>query len=239
MVMRIESTLRLENDSEKRGEGWWKWSVWVEGSPEDVATVQSVTYRLHPTFPNPVVTVADASTKFKLSLSGWGEFAISADVTLNDGHTTRLERWLELDGITQKDASDDHRPSVFLSYSIADKEIASALRDTLATRGLDVRTAEQSIDFGDDAEVQIDGVLRNTDAIVALFSDPPSRWVEQEALTALRGGTFVVPVMLDDAQVPAKLVTPLRFELTDRSFVAGLADQIAARVKDHVIPEEG
>jgi hypothetical protein len=99
VVQRIESSLRLENSSEPHGEGWWKWSVWVEGTPEDLASVESVTYRLHPTFPKPVVKVTTPGTKFKLSSAGWGEFAIAADAHMNDGRTIRTdERSVSSDG---------------------------------------------------------------------------------------------------------------------------------------------
>jgi hypothetical protein len=74
---------------------------------------------------------------------------------------------------------------------------------------------------------------------VAVFSDPPSRFVEQEALKALEHGRYVIPVVIQDAQLPGKLASIARFELADPTNIGSLADQITARVKDHVIPEEG
>jgi hypothetical protein len=73
---------------------------------------------------------------------------------------------------------------------------------------------------------------------VAVFSSPPSRWVEQEAVTALRKGAFVLPVLVGGVTVSGKLSSLARYQLADAKYVGGLAQQIAARVKDHAIPEE-
>jgi transcription initiation factor IIF auxiliary subunit len=236
MVMRIESSLHLENDSEQQGDGWWKWSIWVEGSPEDLADLESVTYRLHPTFPQPVVRVTDPP-KFKFSASGWGEFAISAVAVLKGDRTVDLEHWLEL-GPTDRQVTGKSRPSVFLSYSITDTEVATELTKALATHGVEVRTAEQSADAGEELMSQIERQLQEADAVVALVSDPPSRWVEQEALAAHRKGRFVLPVLLGGAQAFGGLSELARLELPNPGHVQGLARHIAARVKDHATPDE-
>lgn len=236
MVQRIESSLRLENSSEPHGEGWWKWSVWVEGAPEDLASVESVTYRLHPTFPRPVVKVTTSGTKFKLSSAGWGEFAISADAHMKDGRSIRLERWLEL-GDKKTAMPGTRRPAVFLSYSIADSHVAKKLSESLAQRGIDVRTAEQATEAGEEFQSQIDKQLQTADAVVAVVSEPPSRFVEQEAISAHNKGRYVLPVAIGGAQVSGLLSQFARFELADTNHLEGLADQIAARVKDHAIIE--
>jgi hypothetical protein len=238
MAMRIDSSLRLDNDSEPHGEGWWKWSVWVDGSPADLATVTSVTYRLHPTFPKPIVTVTNADTKFRLASAGWGEFAIAADVERKDGSTIRLERWLQL-GDNEAAPDEVSRPSVFLSYSIADTEIVDALRQALTNGGLDVRTAQQSVDAGEAFPLQIAQQLEEVDAVVAVLSNPQSHFVEREAQLARQRGQYVVPVVIGDAKVDSKLSDLARFEIHDRRNIDGLAQQIVARVKDHVTPEEG
>ena len=240
MVMRIESTLRLENDSEPKGEGWWSWSVWVDGSEEDLAKVESVTYRLHPTFPQPVTRVSTPQTKFKLRSAGWGEFLIAADATMKPGAepaTVHLERWLELDGVKQ--STGGKKPSVFLSFSVADGEVIDKLRNALNSAGIEVKTAEESVEAAGDVFPQIDRQMQEADAVVALVSEPASRWVEQEALTAHKNGRYVIPVVLGGAKVNAQLSSLARFELPNAAHVGGLALQIAARVKDHSISEEG
>jgi TIR domain/YEATS family len=236
MVQRIASSLRLENDSAPAGEGWWTWSVWVEGSPVDLASVESVTYRLHPTFPKPVVRVTNREDKFRLTSSGWGEFSVSADVRTDDGRTVRLERWLQLSG-SGGTSTRKPRPSVFVSHSVADNNVARELEDALKAQGIEVCTAEQTMDPGDEWAGSIERQLEKADAVVALVSDPHSSFVEQEALTALDLGRYVLPVTVKGATLQGKLSRIARFDLADSAGVRSLADQIAARVLDRVIDD--
>jgi hypothetical protein len=126
---------------------------------------------------------------------------------------------------------------VFLSYSVADSPVVKKLSESLAQRGIDVRTAEQATEAGEDFQPQIDKQLHTADAVVAVVSDPPSRFVEQEAISAHNKGRYVLPVALGGAQVSGPLSQFARFELTDTNHLDGLADQIAARVKDHAIED--
>ena len=74
---------------------WWKWSLWIEGSDDDLDQIQSVTYTLHPTFPEPIRTVTDRASKFQLRRSGWGIFLIPVQVRLKNGRTVKLEHQLQ------------------------------------------------------------------------------------------------------------------------------------------------
>lgn len=89
-------TLRIEQGFEYQGEDWWKWWVWIEGSENELAQVGHVIYILHPTFPNPVRTVKDRSSKFLLETAGWGVFLIRAKIIFKDNEETALEHFLEL-----------------------------------------------------------------------------------------------------------------------------------------------
>ena len=51
---------------------------------------------LHPTFANPVRTVADRASNFKLKTHGWGIFPIRINVLKENGKTVTLEHELEL-----------------------------------------------------------------------------------------------------------------------------------------------
>ncbi len=53
-------------------------------------------YTLHPTFPNPVRTVRDRTTKFRLDTRGWGVFTIYVKVVAKDGSAVMLSHALEL-----------------------------------------------------------------------------------------------------------------------------------------------
>ena len=77
------------------GDQWWKWSLWIEGSEEDLDEIRSVTYTLHPTFPEPIRTVTDRASKFQLRCSGWGIFLIPVEVRLKNGKSVRLAHQLQ------------------------------------------------------------------------------------------------------------------------------------------------
>jgi transcription initiation factor IIF auxiliary subunit len=77
------------------GDNWWKWSLWIEGSNEDLDQIASVTYTLHSTFPEPIRTVTDRASKFQLRCSGWGIFLIPVKVHLKNGKTITLAHQLQ------------------------------------------------------------------------------------------------------------------------------------------------
>jgi transcription initiation factor IIF auxiliary subunit len=52
---------------------------------------------LHKSFPQPVRTVKDRSTNFRLEASGWGTFRIYANVLDDDGGTYKLSHDLVLE----------------------------------------------------------------------------------------------------------------------------------------------
>jgi hypothetical protein len=229
-------TLRLENDSNPIGKGRWRWSAWVEGSPDDLKAIESVTYRLHPTFPIPEVRVKTRKNKFKLVSSGWGEFSLTAEAHLTDGTSVHLEKWLTLAGISTA-AGGEGRKTVFISYSIGDTDIASDLRRALAQQGLEVRTADQLVDACDEVTTQIGKAVRAADAVVAVVSDPPSRFIEQEALAAHHKGRFVIPVVVGNAKAEGPLSKISHIDFSDQDKVAEVAEQIASRIKGATVRE--
>ena len=89
--------LRIKQGFEYQGEDWWKWWVWIDGSKEELDQVDHVMYILHRTFPNPVRTVRDRSTNFRLQTAGWGVFLIRAKVMHKTGNETDLTHYLVLD----------------------------------------------------------------------------------------------------------------------------------------------
>lgn len=74
---------------------WWKWALWIEGSAEELDQIESVTYTLHPTFPEPIRVVYDRGSKFQLRCAGWGVFTIPIKVRLRSGQTIELEHELQ------------------------------------------------------------------------------------------------------------------------------------------------
>jgi transcription initiation factor IIF auxiliary subunit len=88
--------LGMDQDSEYEGNDFWRWSVSLDGPKAELDKVDHVVYTLHPTFANPVRTVDDRATNFRLETAGWGTFTLYAKVVDKDGNEHHLEHELEL-----------------------------------------------------------------------------------------------------------------------------------------------
>jgi transcription initiation factor IIF auxiliary subunit len=86
----------IQQSEKYDGDDWWNWAVWVEGSDDELNSVKSVEWNLHPTFTDPVRTSIDRQSKFRLDTAGWGTFPIQAVVQLEDGREIKLKHELEL-----------------------------------------------------------------------------------------------------------------------------------------------
>lgn len=88
--------LKISQKSKYAGDDYWNWQVWLDGPSEELDQVKSVTYTLHPTFPNPVRTMDTRENKFKLKTAGWGGFTLYAKVLRKNGTSERLQHEIEL-----------------------------------------------------------------------------------------------------------------------------------------------
>jgi transcription initiation factor IIF auxiliary subunit len=88
--------LSISQNQEYLGKDRWAWSVWLEGSSQELDGVDHVVYILHPTFHNPVRQINDRKTNFRLDTSGWGAFTIHAKAVHRDGRETMLDHDLVL-----------------------------------------------------------------------------------------------------------------------------------------------
>ena len=88
--------LRIAQDQKYVETDWWKWSAWLEGQNDELDEVKEVTYKLHWTFKNPVRTIHDRASKFKLNEHGWGIFPIRAKIELKDSTTITVVHDLKL-----------------------------------------------------------------------------------------------------------------------------------------------
>ncbi len=89
-------SLSIQQDQTYVGHDRWKWSIWVDGSPDDLDQIDHVVYILHPSFHKPVREVSDRNTKFRLDTSGWGTFPIHAKAVRKDGREVTLQHDLVL-----------------------------------------------------------------------------------------------------------------------------------------------
>lgn len=75
----------------------FNWTVFVDGSPAQLAEIESVTYVLHHTFRRPRQKVRkNGDSGFPLSAVGWGEFEVVAIVDFKGGRRKRLKHCLDL-----------------------------------------------------------------------------------------------------------------------------------------------
>jgi transcription initiation factor IIF auxiliary subunit len=88
--------LSIRQSEKYLGNDRWEWSVWLDGTSEDLDNVDHVTYILHPTFHEPVRSVKDRSDSFRLKTSGWGTFTLHAKVAHKNGQETVLNHVLVL-----------------------------------------------------------------------------------------------------------------------------------------------
>jgi hypothetical protein len=92
----MSTEFRIQQSEDYQGNDWWKWAVWIEGSPPDLNQIVNVEWTLHPTFPNPIRKSSNRATKFMLETGGWGTFQIRARLQMKDGSIRRLSHYLQL-----------------------------------------------------------------------------------------------------------------------------------------------
>lgn len=182
--------LELKQSSEPKGTREWKWSVWLAGTHAELASIERVVYHLHPTFPDPIRTVADRKTNFRLDETSWEEFEIVAHVTIRKGLSMTLKAWLKLGQPSKPDAVQ----SVFISSSLADAPWALELKRAFEKAKIEVVSADDAsaIDFPSSLEQ----TLRKTAGLVMLMSDKASPWVRHELEAAARAGARVIQVQV-------------------------------------------
>ena len=88
--------MKIAQDYEYKGNDHWKWSVWIDATPQELDEIDHVTYILHHTFPRPIRKVKSRGDNFRLETSGWGVFTLHAKVAMRDGTEEHLTHELEL-----------------------------------------------------------------------------------------------------------------------------------------------
>lgn len=180
--------LELKQSSEHKATREWKWSVWLAGTQAELASVKRVVYHLHPTFPDPIRTVTDRKTQFRLDETGWGEFEIVAHVTVERGAPVTLRAWLKLGASAKPDAVQ----SVFISCSLADAPWALELKRAFESAKIAVVSADDASELGFPSSLE--HTLRNTGGVVMLISDKTSPWMRYELDGASKAGVPVIRV---------------------------------------------
>jgi len=78
---------------------YYRLRIFLEAdAPERLDEVAAVTYRLHPTFKDPIRSVTDRKSNFELRTAGWGEFNMTAEISFKGGKKLVVERYINLPG---------------------------------------------------------------------------------------------------------------------------------------------
>jgi nucleotide-binding universal stress UspA family protein len=171
-------------------------------------------------------------------------FQLKSQVRLNDGSGFGLDHVLELayppdadeaevpeKAPTRADERTESRRSVFLSAGSADSALASELRTSLIDNGIDV-WSDEDIPSGVPWDLEIERALQNADAVVAMSSEIPSKWVEREVGAATDHGTKVIPVVIgDNAVVPKGLESVQQIRLDSGDAVDEATDSILRAIE--------
>lgn len=100
-LMVIFMTIKFENYSRVlRAEGDWiyyEWKVFVDEPVERISKIDSIEYRLDPSFSNPIMVVKDRYSRFSLVASGWGSFWVNVIANYIDGNRESDKYYLDLE----------------------------------------------------------------------------------------------------------------------------------------------
>jgi transcription initiation factor IIF auxiliary subunit len=68
--------------------------IWIDGTEQELDSVDHVEYKLHPSFTKPVRTSSNRANKFSVTIWTWGMFEIDVAIYLQDGSVQRLKYYL-------------------------------------------------------------------------------------------------------------------------------------------------
>jgi hypothetical protein len=135
-------------------------------------------------------------------------------------------------------------PSIFISYSHEDKELARLLAQRLRERGLNVWIDEGELKIGDSLIERIATAIAEIDFFLALVSEASrnSNWCRKELALAVTGelgreGVRVLPVRVADASMPEALADVFHLAL-DVTNVDEVAEKVARAVPAHQAEQE-
>lgn len=223
---RVMATIKIAQLSEQIEPSYWEWSVWLEGPPEEIAAVDAVVWKLHPTFSPPEVRVTDRANNFRLESSGWGEFRIQADVRMTNGQNLQLSHWLRLGrsvpskeemaaaGTEERDAPmaiepGERQPKVFLSYTGSDARLAGAVAKELKRHHVDV-AIDVDIPSGVNLRDWVSERIAQSDATVFLLPNAASGALSNSSIgyelqLAQKSDRPIIPILRSGADVPDQL----------------------------------
>ena len=240
--------LEIRQQVTPHDEGWWDWSVWLDGPSDELDAVQDVVYILHPTFPNPVYEISDRNTNFRLDARGWGEFNIQIQVHLKDGAEIKLDHWLELDQVAPtrgeqlqatmmkrpRFRSKMEHPLLYLSSAMADMKFSFALKDALKDEGLEV-IMNQDLDDDEPLEMLLATKQASFQAGLFVISDIRNPSIVHDYWVIRKSEISSLIVQIGEVRdLPEDMEDLPRFQIKDVSETEFVAASIAQRVRDRL-----
>lgn len=133
-------------------------------------------------------------------------------------------------------ASGERKPLVFLSHSHTDKPVVRQVAEGLRNHGIDVWIDEAELSLGDSLVHSIERGLDSADFVAFFLSraSVKSQWARQELNVAISRqvsgdrGAVVLPVLLDDAEIPALLRDVMYLDMRTGDVQAGVTRLVAA-----------
>lgn len=78
------------------GKQCYRWRIFLDKPTNAVQEIREVRYQLHHTFRNPIKVRRSAKNRFKLTITGWGEFTIKILIKYRDGEEGKTKYKLDL-----------------------------------------------------------------------------------------------------------------------------------------------
>ncbi|MFX4300906.1 toll/interleukin-1 receptor domain-containing protein [Alicyclobacillus tolerans] len=124
---------------------------------------------------------------------------------------------------------------VFISHSSKDKVFARRLQRDLANMGYETWLDEKNIGVGDSIVDKINDGLGDADYVVLVLSrnSIESEWVKREWQSAYMTETerkqpFLLPVCIDDCEVPQLLKAKKYADMSDENYAVGLVELVSS-----------
>jgi hypothetical protein len=93
----IHSSWRYPKKDKEFGRPMYAIHVVIQAPDSVLDRIEYVRYHLHPSYPNPIQTMTDRNTRFKLKELAWGEYTLRAEVKVKgQDEEIKLSRYINL-----------------------------------------------------------------------------------------------------------------------------------------------
>lgn len=135
----------------------------------------------------------------------------------------------------------DRIPQVFLSYASQDKRIVRGFSEGLERHGINTWFDEKQLAFGESIIDTISNALDRSDFLAFFISgaSAKSKWAHQELSIVMaqrlgrKGGGVVLPVLLEDVEIPPILRDVKYLDLRDGNIERGVLEMVSA-IRHHL-----